>query len=284
MKRNKNYIYPQAYYALKLNEFSMDVHSHDRLEIMYVVKGMCTVEVDGELLSLQAHQFILINENIPHKLIVNNGEPNILLNLEFGFLGEDIGTDFSLLLQKKESMKKLISSFRYFLSKEARKLEYALKDLIEELENVHRDTYLLDILLQRMLIELVHCLDAKKSVSGLSHVKKAAAFIQEHYSEDISVPVIADFVGINKSYLQVLFQKTFGCGIMAYVNHCRLEHATFLLKNSRLSITEIAFEVGYNSRQHFGYTFANQYNTSPKEYRTLNQKITNADTGHFRNI
>ena len=50
----------------------------------------------------------------------------------------------------------------------------------------------------------------------------------------------------------------------------RLQKAAIILRNSPMSITEIAFEVGFNSRQHFGYTFEKYFQMSPKEYRFAN--------------
>lgn len=77
MKRNKYYIYPQAYYALRLNDFTMEPHSHSRLEIMYVTKGEVSIEIDNKMLSLPSHHFILINANISHRLIVDSNNENI---------------------------------------------------------------------------------------------------------------------------------------------------------------------------------------------------------------
>ena len=74
-------------------------------------------------------------------------------------------------------------------------------------------------------------------------------------------------MGLNQAYLQTLFSTHFGCGVMAYANRLRIEKACFLLKNSELSITDIACETGYNSRQQFGYSFHRQMGKSPQQYR-----------------
>jgi len=261
----------------------MEAHSHNRLEIMYVTKGEVSIEIDDKLLSLPSHHFILINANISHRLIIDSNSENILLNLEFSFDSRPTGIDLTPLFDEKENMKQLISPFEYYIRKDISKLEYALKDLIEELEKCHQDYYLLSILSQRMLIELLNSINSTNA-SGVIYVKKAVEFIQEHFAEDLNVAIIAKYSGVNHTYLQILFHKAFGCGVMAYVNRYRMERATFLLKNSNLSITEIAFELGYNSRQHFGYTFTKQYNVSPRDYRKINEKIINANTEAFKRI
>ena len=64
-----------------------------------------------------------------------------------------------------------------------------------------------------------------------------------------------------------------------YYYRLYLEHSVFLLINSSLSITDVAFQSGYNSRQHFGSTFEKYYGMSPRTYRQLNGRNMNPSTG-----
>ena len=75
-------------------------------------------------------------------------------------------------------------------------------------------------------------------------MKKACDYIDKHFLEEISIPEIAAYVDINKSYLQALFTDKIGCTINHYINQKRLEQAIFLLCNSSFGITDIAFVVG----------------------------------------
>jgi len=280
MENAHRFIMPKAYYALRLDTFSMEIHQHERFEIMYVVKGSCVVEVEGEPIHLSSNQFIFLNEQVPHRLCIQNKENNIVLNYEFGFVKDEKATDFTSLIKVYPSLARLLErSFRYYYCQDIGKMEYALKDLIAELEHGRKDAYLLDILFQRMLIELSRCMELRNSVTGIAYVKRAVEYIRGHYDENLKVTDIAGKVGINKSYLQILFKKTLGSGIMAYVNQYRMERASFLLRNSNMSIIDIAFEVGYNSRQHFGYTFEKHFHISPGEYRKMNGQSIQANTG-----
>ncbi len=59
-------------------------------------------------------------------------------------------------------------------------------------------------------------------------------------------------------------------GAVEYLNQCRLERAArLILKKSERSITEIAFESGFNSSQYFATAFRKQYKTTPSVYRRL---------------
>lgn len=67
------------------------------------------------------------------------------------------------------------------------------------------------------------------------------------------------------------FSKTFkeriGQSLPSYLNSIRIKKAAELLKNPDLSITEIAYFVGFGSVEHFIRIFKEVYGVSPKEYR-----------------
>lgn len=129
-----------------------------------------------------------------------------------------------------------------------------------------------------MLTELAFCARSSWNTQGSVYLKKALRYIDEHYLEDIDIPAIAAYAGINKSYLQALFTEKNGCTINTYINRKRMEQAAFLLCNSTLHITDIAFSSGYNSRQHFAHTFEKFYHMSPSRYRSLHTHPLRSDT------
>lgn len=279
------YAHSVAYYALNLDSFDMTDHRHNRCEIMYLVDGTCTVVVDGTPLLLHSKQFVFLDQQIPHRLEIEPSTPCTLLNYEFSCSDRRSGTDLVDLAAHSEAFQHFLDGrARYLLLYDRGKLGYALKDLIGELEQNNEDDYLLSLLFCRMFIELTKCSSTDSTLTGITYLKQARKYITEHFAEDISVAEVAHAVGINHSYLQVLFSKQFGCGIMTYVNNQRMDRATFLLKNSNMNVTDIAFEVGFNSRQHFGYTFEKRFAMSPKQYRKLNGQNIQTDTGTYQHM
>lgn len=278
--RNR-YAKPEAFYALNLTEFQMSTHTHNRCEIMYVVLGSCVVSVKDEMFNLKQNQFIFIDQNVPHCLYIKPKSPCTILNLEFSCHCEEDGIDLNELWNNCEAYRRFVENKEDFLIlNDNGKVEYALKDLISELEKKNvSDQFLLRILFFRILIELTRASALDGHYMGILHLKKAQKYISQHIYEDLSVEMIAAQVGINHTYLQTLFSKQFQCGIMTYVNRIRMEHATFLLNNSSMNITDIAFHLGFNSRQHFGYTFEKFYKMSPQQYRKLKGQNITADTG-----
>lgn len=101
-------------------------------------------------------------------------------------------------------------------------------------------------------------------------------FIHEHYTGKITLRDVAVKIGYDYNYTSRYFHRTFNMKFNDYVNICRLERATELLDNTKKSITEIAFESGFQSVRSFNDYFRKRMNISPQEYRK------NQGAGSFR--
>ena len=270
-----------AFYALSLPEFHMPFHSHSSFEIMYITAGNCTIFCGEETFQVGAGRFVFIGAQVPHRLEISPEQPCSILNLEFHFSCKSGPLQLSRLLSEcadfQELWKKMPS---YRQGGDMRNLGYALKDLILHLQKSPDGAdFLLELLYSRVMVELSYSIVHGIENRGVYYLKKACGYIDRNIHETIRVTELAAYTGINKSYLQSLFSKLLGCSIIEYVNKKRLEEAAFLLINSSMSITDIAFAVGYNSRQHFAHTFGKYYGTGPLSYRHLHAKRMEADTG-----
>lgn len=286
MTSNCCYPFVSAFYALRLSAFYMDFHRHRGLEIMYVTKGNCMVFLENSFVQLTERQFIFIDSQVSHRLSVIPDHPCSLLNLEFFCQEKENGQDLRELAANCPDFAELCRSGQpYHTGTDTRNLGYALKDLISQLENKGEDDpYLRRLLLFRFLIELSKCIRTDGSSAGLAYLKRACTYISDHLTEDIRVPDIAAFAGVNKSYLQSLFRNRLDITVTDYINKKRLEQAAFLLTNSSASITDIGFTCGYNSRQHFGYTFEKFYGCSPRAYRQLYRTSLSPSTGNAQHV
>ena len=254
-----------AFYALSLPEFHMPFHSHSSFEIMYITAGSCTIFCGEESFQVGAGRFVFIGAQVPHRLEISPEQPCSILNLEFHFSCNGGPLQLSRLLSEcadfQELWKKMPS---YRQGGDMRNLGYALKDLILHLQKSPDGAdFLLELLYSRVMVELSYSIVHGIENRGVYYLKKACGYIDRNIHETIRVTELAAYTGINKSYLQSLFSKILGCSIIEYVNKKRLEEAAFLLINSSMSITDIAFAVGYNSRQHFAHTFGKYYGTGP---------------------
>lgn len=98
-------------------------------------------------------------------------------------------------------------------------------------------------------------------------VTRAKEFIDEHQAEDLSLTDVARAVNASTFYFCKVFKKSTGINFTDYVSRVRIEKAKNLALNPNLRISEIAFEVGFQSLTHFNRVFKRITGMSPTEYR-----------------
>jgi AraC-like DNA-binding protein/ligand-binding sensor protein len=98
-------------------------------------------------------------------------------------------------------------------------------------------------------------------------ISRARAYIQEHQSEQIPLGQIAKAVNMSSFYFCKTFKKVIGINFTDYVVRVRIEKSKNLLLNPNLRVSEIAFEVGFQSLTHFNRMFKKVLGQSPTEYR-----------------
>lgn len=99
-------------------------------------------------------------------------------------------------------------------------------------------------------------------------ITRAKAFIHEHQDEELSLGRVAKAVHTSTFYFCKLFKKSVGMNFTEYVARIRIEKAKGLLLNPNLRISEIAYEVGFQSLTHFNRVFKKILGQSPTQYRS----------------
>jgi AraC-like DNA-binding protein len=139
--------------------------------------------------------------------------------------------------------------------------------LFEYWQNKLDNKLVLRYLLSILFIKMARAFVLHGRPSGIEYVSKAKAYIAENYDQPLSVDIIANYLGISYSYLASIFRQFGKRTIVAHINGVRIDRAVYMLTSSKASITDIAFAVGFNSRQHFTRVFKQRYGCSPMEYR-----------------
>jgi YesN/AraC family two-component response regulator len=112
-----------------------------------------------------------------------------------------------------------------------------------------------------------HALPAHKN----NNLVSIAKHIQDNYMEELSLDKLARMACMSRFSFCRAFRERFDQCCISYVNSIRMQNAVQLLQNPHVSITEIAFSVGYRNSGHFNRVFKEAYKISPREYR---KKIT----------
>lgn len=92
-------------------------------------------------------------------------------------------------------------------------------------------------------------------------------YIHEHLAEDLSRNRLAEHFFLNPDYLARLFARQEDTSLGNYIMQSRIDEAGVILKNTDLSINEVASKVGYANYSHFSRVFKELCGSSPLEYR-----------------
>ena len=116
------------------------------------------------------------------------------------------------------------------------------------------------------LIEECDSISSVASATQSNYVVEAIKFIQFNYSTDISVDDIANAVGISRSHLYRVFISNLEQSPIDYLTEYRINEACELLKNSNLSISQIAVSVGFFDQFYFSRVFKKIKKIPPSKY------------------
>lgn len=102
------------------------------------------------------------------------------------------------------------------------------------------------------------------------NVSRAKEYVDEHYSEELTLQRVADAAGISPGYLSTSFPQVCGKGFIDYLNQVRIEHACAYLKQKYFKTYEIAYKVGFKDEKYFTRVFKKLMGMTPNEYKKSN--------------
>lgn len=96
---------------------------------------------------------------------------------------------------------------------------------------------------------------------------KAREYITNHYTEDLTLNIVAEQIHMNPYYFSVFFKKNAGENYKSYLSKIRLEETKKLLVSTNLKTFDIALRVGFTDTRILTDTFQKYYGETPYSYR-----------------
>jgi len=106
-----------------------------------------------------------------------------------------------------------------------------------------------------------------KYVKKTDKMEQIENYIYRNYKNKLSLDNIAQAVFLSKYHLLHVFKKNLGLTPYEYIQRLRIDDAKHLLNTTNKTISEIAFEVGFESISQFNHTFKKISKTSPTKYK-----------------
>lgn len=127
----------------------------------------------------------------------------------------------------------------------------------------------------QLLSDIIDTLNNRSKDNSHIIIEKCKKYIENHYSEDISLTDIAQKYHFNSSYFSNIFKKLTGMGFAEYVVKIRLEKAKNLLKHTDDKISDVASKSGFKNDTYFITLFKREFGISPHKYRQFNKEGKN---------
>ena len=128
--------------------------------------------------------------------------------------------------------------------------------------------------LKKIIIEyfvnIKEIIDRDESIRDKVEIARVKNYIKENYSQEITLKMLADMIGMNLTYFSVFFKKNVGENYISYITKVRMKEAHRLLMSTDMLIYEIAENVGYNTVRRFSEAFRKVYGLNPMEYKKSN--------------
>lgn len=247
-------------------------HFHPEIELVYVNKGKGKRHIGNHLSYFNNSQLMLLGSNLPHygftdRLTSNGSETIIQFKPDFLgdlFFDKPEMTNIKQLLErakqgilfKPETKKEVGPKIQSLVTYEGFERIIKLLEILNEL-GVSKDYTLLNV--DGFAFET-----EPKDNEKLNIIFK---FINNNFKRAISLEEIADKVSMTEPAFCRYLKKATGKTFTRLVNEYRVVHATKLLNESQLSITDVCFESGFNNFSHFNKLFKEITGKSASKYR-----------------
>lgn len=249
-------------------------HWHNAAEFITVLKKGCQYRIDGTLYEPEAGDILLIWPRELHELIRIPDESVVFVQFS------------SYLI---ESNNDLVAS-SYFINKchiikgkENPELTENIRDLIYKIRDVNsKKEYFIEtkskiLVYQALLLvgeyvmkEIKESLGGRKFSNKLwDYIRYACSYIAEHSTENISQAEVAQRTGLSQYYFSKLFKEYTKMSFPSYLAGIRVQNAINLLAQESMSVTDCAFEAGFQSTTTFNKMFREFTGRSPRDYRKL---------------
>ncbi|OAB35957.1 response regulator [Paenibacillus glacialis] len=117
------------------------------------------------------------------------------------------------------------------------------------------------------VISALHHIREEREKQTLTVLDRAQGYIQERFTEDLSLEEVADFVHLNPHYFSKIFKQQTGSTFIDYVTNLRIDKAKILMSSDHLSLKEVCYKVGYNDPNYFSRVFKKVTGITASEFR-----------------
>ncbi len=268
----------------RFQEFPL--HYHDWIEFIYVYSGTSTQVINNQRYELPSGCTLLLDSDTLHT-IEPLDENDILINI---FIRKEyLNSQFFSRLSAQSILTNFFlnsiisdtshNNFIVFQSQQSQRLPLFMKEfLCEWYDPSYASTEILNSLFTLIISELMNIyrsnLENSDHPAKKNSVIPILSYIEDNY-QNCTLSSTAAHFNMNANYLSSLLKKHTGSSFKILLQEKKISYAAQLLKNTDLTITEIANLSGYENVSFFYKKFQEIYGCLPGVYRDQNKAVNN---------
>lgn len=266
------------------NNFSEPIYYSDKFSIIIIEKGYGIGYINSQQLVLRAPMVICINQqesfditksaNLKGKVI--SFHPNMinenftfknLQTFDHSFSTEDIQSilHLSIFYKRYETYMGQVHTSEPVLKHILKLTEYLYTEA--DIQGGHASIIMNIIIYIERLIQTNLLLSRSIITETSFEVKDVLFYLHNNFKNKITIPQLSRLFHVNRTTLSDRFYEATGETIITYLNKQRINVATIMLRESSLTISEIATQVGFNDTAYFAKLFKKYVHYTPSEYR-----------------
>ena len=258
------------------------VHSHEYIEVMYIVSGTATHQIGNEKYRVKKGDLFIVNVGTTHAFYLDKNPDESFVAYDLMFTPEF----FDSSINGYHPLEALNHSFMFrslFTEQDTPKpylsvtgSQYtAFGELFNKIYHEHQAMKkgYIDIIRAYLIELIITCFrlnDDKTANADLKNrriIDFLTDFISQNYSHRLSVNELAKSVFLNPDYLGRIFKKQTGFSLTEMIQKVRIENACNMLRNTDKSVSEIAFLCGFEDVKFFYTVFKKRMGILPSDYR-----------------
>lgn len=232
-------------------------HLHDEVEIITLFRGSASLMADGFNYTLSAGDLIIIFPNVVHSYTLEN---NVDVG-KFIFSPDEIPY-LNPILEHKLPKTPVIKHDKV----SGTNLDSLSREILTSYKSSStpvQKAYLL--LLTGKLLELCEFEERKDMNDNI--VIQIFDYCKRNFRSDITLADVADALFVSKSYISHIFCCKLKINFRTYINIIRINEATSLMRQEKITVTEAAHRSGFGSIRTFNRAFLKYMGITPKEYK-----------------
>ncbi|WNH11334.1 AraC family transcriptional regulator [Flavobacteriaceae bacterium HL-DH10] len=254
-------------------EFDFPIHFHPEYELNFISNGKGVNRVVGDSIEeIDNIELVLVGPNLYHGWLTHNCKSREIREITIQFHGDLFNDEFlsrKIMKPIKDMFDRSIHGILF-----SKKVSAEIFERIAQVSKLDSMDYFLELI--SILYDLANSRNQRllssyttnrDSFENSDKIKRIYEYVQENYDKKITLAEASELVNMSQVSFNRFMKKRTGKTFVDYVNDVRIGYAAIRIIEKDVSISEIAFNCGFNNIANFNRVFKKSKKCTPSQYK-----------------